>query len=483
MSKTQITYKEIAPGAAEDAAFTSQDSSTFSDINLLAEEFARPPKATCEHNNWGLDGTYELTPRVVFWSKEMSGEDCRFTKSPQFSVVFDKQYSSPGLTFVFDPPSGAYCTSLNVKWYQGDTLKAEGDFSPDSTTYYCKQSVTSFDRILITLNATNLPERYAKVNQLIFGIYRHFGMTEIRKASIVNEMNYCALELPISTMDWTLDSHESIDYMFQFKQPIEVRNDDALLGVYYIDSYKKVSSGIYNLSNYDAFGVLNESTFPGGVYTDYSAKQLLQDIVGESFDIDFEIADTQLTGIISPGLAKRDAMKQVLFAWGVCASTDGRESIRVFTPPDTVTNIGTGRAYTGVTVSSDTIITEVRVTAHTYEENSNGSVEVNGKKYSDTQTVYTVANPNVTASDKPNVKEVKEATLISNNIGQSTAQRVYDYYMQTNTANAKIVWRGERLGDRLSVPNQWGGTNEGVLQKMEISLSNKVAATCEVKGS
>ena len=125
----------------------------------------------------------------------------------------------------------------------------------------------------------------------------------------------------------------------------------------------------------------------------------------------------------------------------------------------------------------------VSVPAHTYTKDSGGSIEIGGKKYSDSTTVYTVSNPNVTATDKQNVIEVTDATLVSTSIGQAVAQRVYDYYLRRNTNKAKIVWDGEMLGDMLTLPNAWGGTNTGNVAKMEIRLSNTVAASCESIGT
>ena len=133
-------------------------------------------------------------------------------------------------------------------------------------------------------------------------------------------------------------------------------------------------------------------------------------------------------------------------------------------------------------METSAVVTEVRVIAHTYTQDSNGGVEIGGVKYSDTETVYTVTNPDVTATDKQNVIEVTGATLVSPGIGQATAQRVYDYYQKRNTNKAKVVWAGELLGDYVSLPNAWGSANSGHIEKMEIKLSNTVAADCETVG-
>lgn len=481
MSKTTVLYKDIAPGAALDAAITA-----------TAQPFAQParlpfgggekPSISCELNHWGLNEKSVCvdSQTIPFWSVNQSDESGDLAVAP-ITIAFDRQYSSLGLTLKFDTGAGDYCTAVNIKWYQGATLKADVDFSPNSPSFFCYQKVTSFDRVVLTLGGTSLPYRCAKLNEIIFGIYRTFDMTEIRSASVVNEMSLIAVELPISTLNWTLDSNDDLEFMFQLKQPVEVSNDANLIGVYYIDGYSRTSKTVYSIDCYDAFGVLDESRFPGGVYTNYSAQQLLQDISGTDFHFAFEAADTTLTGILKEG-TKRQAMQQVLFAWGACASTDGRDTIRVFDLPAEAQSIGKGRTFSGVTVDTAAIVTAVRMSAHTYTQDSGGNVEINGVKYKDTETVYTVANPNVTATDKQNVIEVKDATLVSPAIGQTAAQRVYDYYARRNTSNARIVWNSEKLGDRLTLPNAWGESNTGNLERMEIKLSNAVVAACEVLG-
>lgn len=486
MSKTTILYKDIAPGAEEDAEVTAKASMPDSDPSLLPAGVTPERCNTLELNYWILDGksTYTEIQKKAFWSTEMTGQDGRFSNEPVIEIAFDKQYSSVGLTLVFDKAGNEYCSEVHIQWYQGESVKEEKDFYPDAATYFCNASVSAYDRIVITLKSTMLPYRYAKLERIIFGIYRTFDMFEIRSASIVNQTSLLSTELPISTMSLKLDSKENIDFMFQLKQPMEVRNDDNLISVYYIDTYSRASKSIYDIDCHDAFGILDETPFSGGVYTNRSAKEILLQIIGEDFEVEFEegLADMNLTGIIRSG-TKRQAAQQVLFAWGCCAATDGGEAVRVFLLSDDATEIGRDRTYTGVTVETASIVTEVQVTAHTYTKSNDGSIEIGGEKYSDVETVFTVKNPNVTATDKQNVIEITDGTLVSSDIGQSVAQRVYDYYLKRNTNRAKIVWKGELLGDCVTLPNAWGEANTGNLSKMEIRLSNTVAASCEAVGT
>ena len=486
MSTTTIYYKDVAPGAEEGARVLTSVALPFSKAELLPYGVEPPPAVSCEHNYWCLDGRRQFPhgEAVAFWSSQKSGDDGVFADPPVITCSFDQQYSSTGITLVFDRAAGEYCSAVLIQWYQGDSLKSEKEFFPDGVSFFCENKVEYYDKVVITLRKTGLPGRYAKLEHILFGLCRIFGMEELRSASITNEMSLCATELPFSTMEWTLDAPGDMDLLFQLKQPVEVKNDGKLLGVYYIDGYTRSAATVYRITCCDAIGVLDEIPFSGGAYlSGKSAKAILEEILDGDFSVAYDdnVEDTTLTGILNPS-SKREAIQQVLFAWGVCASTDGGSGIRVFRLPDQAKEIDMLHTYTGVTVDTAAIVTKVSVTAHTYTASAEGAIAINGVKYDETTEVYSVENPNLTQTDKKTVVEVTEATLVSPAIGQAAAQRLYDYYLKRNTNQGRIVWSGERLGDRLTMPNAWGGLHTGHTAKMEIKLSNTVAATVSTVG-
>lgn len=478
MSKTKIVYRDIAPKAAQDATVSSASATTQSNVSLLPGGVEPEPIISLEPGYWGLNGEFQYawSQPVAFQSTEMSGADGTFTNKPVITMTFTMQHTSTGLTFVFDRANGGYCTSITIAWYQGTTKIAEENFTPDSSEFVCSKTVIGYNKLVVTLNKTSLPYRYARLEHIIFGIYREFGMSDIRSASIVNQSGLISQEIPVSTLKWQLDNRSNIEYMFQFKQPVEVSNDNSLIGVYYIDGYTRASQSVYDIDCYDAIGVLSESQFDGGYYNKKSAKALLEEIVGDDFEIEYEqdVVDVQRTGLINP-CSKRDAIQQILFAWGVCASTDGSNKIRIFNLPSTGKTVPFSQTYEGVKMNVSAIVTEVRVTAHKYTAKSDGG-------YEDTTTVYYVKNPYVGTTDKQNIITVDQATLVSPDIGQQTAQRVFDYYMRRNTNSATLVWKGESLGDYLTLPNAWGEISSGNVSKMEIKLSNTVAASVDCVG-
>lgn len=481
MGKTKVIYRDVAVGAEENASVAA--SLAKGDASLLPKGVDNGKVITLEHNRFLLDetfGTFYDKAAIAFWSTELSGEDCTFTADPSITISFAQQYSGMGITLVFDAAAGEYCTAVNVKWYQGETLKADEDFSPDSSQYFCSNRVESYDKIVITLSKTSLPYRRAKLDRIIFGVIRTFERGELRSAAIVNEMDESALELPISTFQWTLDSLNDVDYLFQLKQPVEVINNDNTLGVYYIDGSDRKSKRVYKIECKDALGVLDDTAFDGGAYLSGTSAKSLLNALASPFTVDYaeDVEDTTLTGLLLSG-TRRSAIQQVIFAWGVCLATDGGENLRVFNLPTTPTEIPKLRTFTGASVKTDAVVTRVEVISHTYAADTNGSVEVNGQKYSDTTASYIVNNPNLIATDKENAKKVEGATLVSPSIGQAVAQRVYDYYLKRDAISARIVYSGEKLGDCVSIYTPWDALLTGNLGKMEIALSNTVVYKAE----
>lgn len=166
--------------------------------SLLSGESADPGKIiSTDLNWWGLNGASSAVDgkTVPFWSTALSGADCVFTDPPEIIISFDSQYTIAGITLVFDT---VYCTAVNIKWYQGATLKADMDFTPNSASYFCQNKVENFNQMVVTLNETSLPQQRARLKQIIFGIYRYFDMSELRSVSITNEMDLLALTLPFA---------------------------------------------------------------------------------------------------------------------------------------------------------------------------------------------------------------------------------------------------------------------------------------------
>lgn len=487
----KLIYEDVAVGASEDAALSASDAQAFSDLDALPVGVDTSPIATLELNTWGLDGTYRLLrdQPVGYWSESMSDENGDFQTPPVISIDFDNQYTSLGLYLRFDTASEDYSKELTVSWYRGEIELSSKTFYPTGTSYFCANTVTAYNRIVIEFKATNLPYRYVKLSQIIFGIVREFNIEELRNVDLLLEIDPLSSELSINTMDWTLDSLDDVEYIFQQKQPVKAYDNDSLIGVFYIDTSKRLASRIYDISCVDAIGVLDDSDFQAGIYTDKNAKELILEILNGDFELEMDssLEDETISGYLDSG-TRREALQQVAFVIGAIADTSGSEKIRVLPMPESGEDeITEAETFLTGDVETASLVTAVKVTAHTYTQGSGSSgddvVEVNGVKYVHKTEITTIENPNVTASDKPNVVEVKEATLVNPSNVAAVAQRVYNDAMRRNLLNGRIVVNGQKPGDYTTMHTMFGSAISGNIISMSVKMSGIVAADVTLKGA
>lgn len=481
----KLIYKDFAVGADEDAYMSESGAFGGSDVSLLPFGSGNEKNyATLELNSWSLDGSKILYDGgvVSFWSEELSERDCSFATPPSISAEFDNQYTSQGIYFDFDATT--WCSSLRITWYRAGSVISQKTFYPDAATYFCENQVTAYDKVLIEIISTSLPHLRARIRQILFGIVREFKRDELRGVKIMQEIDPTSRNLPYSTLDWRLKSKKAVDFVFQKKQPIEVKDNNNLLGVFYIAKSDRLSEKTYDITCTDAIGVLEDSQFPDAVYTNKNAHSLAQEIC-DGFDLEMEssLMSKTVSGIVK-GKSRRGALQQLCFAIGATATTDGTNKVRIFKlRTDGATEIPERRTRLGGSVKRADIVTAVKLTAHSYNSSGSGeSVDIGGVTYYDTKTVTTIINPIVTATDKQNVIEIADATLISPSNVAEIAQLVYDYAVRRDTHKVKFRVDGERIGDYVTTHTNWGESVTGHYAKATIVLSGIVVSDAEVIG-
>lgn len=484
----KVVYEDVAVGAADAATVESSDANVFSIIQDLPHGTDQLLIETNELNQWLLDGSRKIhtAETAAFWSTEQSKADCTFDTNPTITVTLDGVFASSGIFFNFDGGTGDYCSELTLTWYNGDTVAATQQFTPDAQKYFCAKPVSAYNKLVIEITKTSLPYRYAKIRQIFFGIVREFERADLRSVSVTEGISVISDDVEINTLDFTLDDSADIDFIFQEKQPVSAYDGSSLIGVFYIKSSSRSSARLYDVSCHDALGVLDDEPFAAAIYSNKNAKDLITSILGGHFSLDMDesLQDETVTGYI-PDCTSREALQQIAFALCATVDTSGSRGIRV-RKLSTVTaaEIQPDRLYTGGSVDTSAIVTEVRVTAHSYFTSGSGdSVTVGGKTYYHTTAITTKTNPDVTTSTKPNVIEVKDATLVNSGNVAAVAQHVYDYYMRRQTHSVRIVMKGEVPGDYVTATTPWGTKLTGTITSMGIRLSGIAAADCEIVGT
>ena len=484
----RLIYKDVAVGADTDATVTGTGADSRSNLALLPFDAGTPAIATLEPGLWKSGYSVYNDQSIGFWSTALSNVRGAFTTAPTLTITFAQSYTSKGVYFDFDVGTGDYCSSLRIRWYRGSALLISKTFTPDRASFFCEQTVSNYNKVQITFTKTSKPYRRLKINAICFGVVRNFGGDELRSVNILEELNPISAELASNTLDFVLESKdENIRYVFEVKQPIEAySNDNLLLGAFYVDSSKRFSRTRYQVSCIDAVGVLGESSFPEAMYSEKNAKSLIESILNGHYQLEMDTAlqSKTVTGYL-PQMTRREALQQVCFAIGAVADTSNSKKVKVFTLPEAVSPIADVRQYTGGSVETASIVTAIELTAHTYTQGSGDGdvVTVNGVDYVHTEQVTRIENPDVQPSDRQNIIQITDATLIHSGNVAAIAQKVFDYYYLRDTIRTKIKVDGEVCGGRYQLSTPFDSSISGVITSMNLTLSNITAANIELHGA
>jgi hypothetical protein len=169
-----------------------------------------------------------------------------------------------------------------------------------------------------------------------------FTGTSIKSAKIVEEFDPLNATLPINTLELILYSTEAGfmlidptgDYaLLENHQPMVVYEESdtqtILMGQYYLDTWENISDTLIKFNCIDLLGILDKSTYYGGIWlTPIAAGDLFKiilDEVGVPFAIDPDLYSYPLTGWI-PICTYREALQQIAMACGAsifCARQSG----------------------------------------------------------------------------------------------------------------------------------------------------------------
>lgn len=484
----KLIYGDIALGAAEDAAVSVADAESFSSPSALPVGVNTGAVATLERNSWGLSTDNKAKSKQPFalWSESVSDAEGVFETPPQITLDFDNQYTATGLTFRFSPGANEYCSEIGVLWYQSGVLRDYGTFYPTSAQYALENTVEAFDRIVISIDKTNLPGRRAKLEYIGIGIIREFDGKELTGASFIHELDLVSETVPVNVMDASFHSSTDTDYIFQKKQPVEAYDGESLIGVYYIESGERTGASDYNISCQDAIGTLDLDTYAGGLwFEDTPLSEIVEAVVNGAFvvDISSDLTSTKLRGHI-PECTKREALQHIAFAAGCCIDTSGTAKIKFFAPPKGEgEEISASETYTGGKVDTSDTVTAVSLTTYEISNATPGgnseTIEFNGKEYPVTASEYLAENPNVSAGTLPNVLTYDSCYLINSDNVQARAQALLAHHMRRNKYSTSHILNGQKLGERVTVSLPWGGTVKANITKMKLSISGINASDSE----
>lgn len=428
--------KFIDVTALADASVTTDDNQGIGSIELFAEQTEQKSYGTFELNQFVLDGSKSVlteNPKdIAFWNDALSKEDCTFETDPKITVTFQEQHTSAAITLYFEdePPA-----ELKITWYTiaGTKLITE-TFYPDSLIYVCNNQVQNYGKIEIEFVRTSFPQRYIKIQYILYGKYIVWDKDMIQTAKVQEDIDVASATLSINEADISIvDMNNDFDAenengawkSVQKTQEVtlsEFNNGNMIpMGAFFIDDFS-FSKNIAKFKLVDVVGLLDKYTFyEGQIYNNVRAEVILNAIFAtagiKKYTIDEEVGNILLSGYLAIQTCRK-ALQQVCFACGAVADDSRSDTIKVYKPDRYVkSTVGTDRKFNGNTkVFLEKYISGVNIEMKNYALEEKTS-DIYKKTLPAGDTKITFSSPylpsSITAS-AGTLKEVKTNYLIIN---------------------------------------------------------------------
>lgn len=546
----EIQLNLIDVAAKNDSALSATNITSFSDINSLKkEENEIDDYMTGEWNYSILDGSLLHLPDVLtdiypFISQELSDENRERVNEPTLSIDFTQNHSSSGITLSFQ---GDYPQEVRIVWKnEFDSVLSDMRFYPNSTIFFCENSVDNYQHIYMYFDKSNAPYRYLKITDIDYGSKLIFDEERISSARLLEELDPISSELSINEVSFTLlDTDKNFNILsprgkYQFlqkKQKVVVHEyvNDVVknMGTFYLSQWKSNSETEISFTAIDAIGLLDQTKFlKGRIYNNEPVGNIIAEIMEsagwDKYEIAEGLSDVLLSGYI-PICTHREALQLVVFSIRAVADCSRSDMIRIYrtvTAADSKVNYD--RQFDQASISVRNYVNSIAVTTHNYSLSdetekvfdgilqvgiseimfsepctnltiSGGTIVESGVNYALVNvsvegnvtitgnkyidtTSTFIKSVTVDAGEVKTVVEVNDATLISSNNAYLLAEHLFDYYNYRRMAEQEFLLEQEVVGRWINLRTQYELFISGIVTKQDIDLTGGFIATTTIIG-
>lgn len=309
------------------------------------------------------------------------------------------------------------------------------------------------------------------------------------------------------------------------------------IGTFYLDEWENESDTVSIFHAVDILGVIDRLTYKGGIWlAGIDLEDLLEDILAPiyvPYELDNSLIGTVIKGWL-PICTYREALQQIGFAAGAAVDCSRNGAVKIYatriaSSESAVGSVTTAQKGIKQKLALRSLVTGVDVLAHNFvadTETQNlydatldageheiafpgpmhdltptgativesgvnyallsvaapGAVTLTGEPYLDTVKLYQAEMPDLPTGVRPNVLKIEDATLVNNDNGAATAQRVYDYYAQRYRQEMKLFAPSIEVGQVILVDTLYEKQIRGVVEKMESDLGRGFQSNVETVG-
>jgi hypothetical protein len=291
-------YADVSFGAKETANYTAdfelQNGSTLTQLSVGVKPYDYASFEQGEYNTENPKKIYKSGEKLGLLSSVISDDEGVFENPLKLTSIFDNYHTMTGVTL----NSRNLVLEIEIIGYRDDEEITRFTASAENKNNFFEFAMELVNKVDIIVKKIAEPYHFFGIFDIEYGAVRIFDDTTNSSAEIKEYYSVYGDSLEYNTLDLSIVNFENKDFFFQRKQSVEYIVDDAVKTRFFIESGNELDEVQISFVAYDNISNL-EDTFYGGIYTNYSLPQLINDIF-ENKEIDYEI-DERLNDVVVNG--------------------------------------------------------------------------------------------------------------------------------------------------------------------------------------
>jgi hypothetical protein len=307
-----LRYSDFAIGAKENASYTCNKTlQNGSALSQLSTGVTPWHFVSFEKNEYSTNAPQEfvsVSSELGLLTESVSDDAGVFSPAVVLTAQFTDYYSMTGITI----HSRNIIKNITITAYRDDDVIKTSQFSANDYEFFYNFDVSLVNKITFAVSEIEEAGHFFCIYNIEYGKIRFFDDENISSIEIANRCSVDGETIEYDTLSLVINKDESVDYLFQAKQPLDYIKDNVVKNRFFVYEGGEQDGNTIRVTAYDAVSNL-ENDFYGGIYSNYSFDSLVSDIM-DGTGVSYESVGTSnilLTGYI-PICSRRKALQLVL---------------------------------------------------------------------------------------------------------------------------------------------------------------------------
>ena len=306
-------YADVSFGAKETANYTAdfelQEGSALTQLSVGVKPYDYASFEQGAYNTENPKKIYKSGEKLGLLSSVISNDEGVFENPLKLTSIFANYHTMTGVTL----NSRNLVLEIEIIGYRDNEEIARLTTSAENKNIFFEILLETVNKVEIIITKIAEPLHFFGLFDIEYGAIKILNEETNLNVEMAEYYSLYGDKLEYNTLDLSIVDFGDKNFYFQRKQSVEYILNDKVESRFYIESGRNFNGVEIDFTAYDGISNL-EDTFYGGMYTNYSLKQLIDDVFESKeiqYVVDESLNDVKVNGYLKV-MSRRKALQTIL---------------------------------------------------------------------------------------------------------------------------------------------------------------------------